>query len=265
MLHAGGIVGAAIVRSLTSASRVSQAQAQKTEMQSNLRAGGGLIPAELREINITALSNDLIALSKDSVKYRAMRRLGIACSVTASTVTIRSTNSFGLAGITEGHDSLLLFIEKDPKRTDDDSWTAYGITTKATALCPDTKPGTLLTVTKDALNQGIPMAGEVLLDAPIRTFEDMTLKVYESGGRKWLGMASNNAAVQPVLGPLANSDSTFGFRDAAGTATTTTSSVRVIEATLHGETTNAISKSGYDSRQLNQDSLRIRVRLRNAP
>jgi hypothetical protein len=68
-----------------------------------------------------------------------------------------------------------------------------------------------------------------------------------------------------VLGPLAGGDSTFGFRTANGTVTTTPSSVRVIEAVLHGETTNAISKSGYDTRQLNQDSLKIRIRLRNAP
>ena len=93
----------------------------------------------------------------------------------------------------------------------------------------------------------------------------MTLQIYSSGGRKWLGLASNGGAVQPVLGPLSSADSTFGFRDANGAVTTTPSSVRVIEATLHGETTNAISKSGYDARALNQDSLRIRVRLRNAP
>jgi hypothetical protein len=93
----------------------------------------------------------------------------------------------------------------------------------------------------------------------------MTISIYSADGRWWLGASSNGATMQPVLGPLAASDSTFGFRTANGSATTTPSDVRVIEAVLHGETTNAISKSGYDTRQLNQDSLKIRVRLRNAP
>ncbi|HET7602486.1 MAG TPA: type II secretion system protein [Gemmatimonadales bacterium] len=255
-----GVVGAAFVRALTSASKVSQAQAEKSSMQSNLRAGGGLLPAELREITIDASSTDLIAISKDSVRYRAMRRLGLVCAATedVNQITVRNTNSFGLSGFAVG-DSVLLYVENDDESTADDIWFVSAITANpASGTCPDAKPGTVLT-----LQDNVP-AG-VMLDAPMRTFELMTLRVYQSDGRWWLGAHKNEDAIQPVLGPLSDADSTFGFRDANGNVTATKSSVRVIEATLHGETANAISKSGYDARQLNQDSLKIRVRLRNAP
>jgi len=255
-----GIVGAALVRSLTSASRVSQAQAQKTDMQSNLRAGGGLLPAELREINIDALGSDLISISTTSITYRAMRRLGLACNIVNSgtDVVVRNSNSFGVTGFNDA-DNLLVFLDGDKKTASDDIWGSYDITGVGNGTCPDGKAAQVIKVAT-----AVPFAS-VQFDTPVRTYELMTLQIYQSGGRWWLGLASNGGAVQPVLGPLAPSDSTFGFRTANGAVTTTPSAVRVIEATLHGQTTNAISKSGYDSRQLNQDSLRIRVRLRNAP
>jgi prepilin-type N-terminal cleavage/methylation domain-containing protein len=252
-----GVVGAAFVRALTSASRVSQAQAEKSNMQANLRAGGGLLPSELREINIDASSTDLLGLSRDSIAYRAMRRLGLACAASGTTVKVRNTNSFGLSNYAVG-DGLLLFVENVDSTTTDDSWVILGVKGVANGTCPDGNAATQLTVDATA------PAG-VQLDAPVRTFEDMTLKVYQADGRWWLGARSNSAAIQPVLGPLSNADSTFGFRDASGTVTTTRANVRVIEATLHGETGVAISRSGYDTRQLNQDSLKIRIRLRNAP
>jgi prepilin-type N-terminal cleavage/methylation domain-containing protein len=253
-----GVVGAAIVRTLTTATRVSDAQSQRSAMQGNLRAGAGLIPTELREINIDASGSDLIAISKDSVRYLAMRRLGLACNVSATSVTVRNTNSFGIPAFNPG-DNVLLFIEKQDTSVTDDAWAAYQVKTVASGLCLDGKAGTLLTMNG---TPNIPTV-DVKLDAPLRTYEAMTLKVYDSGGRKWLGVNANNAGLQPVLGPLAAADSTFTFRDANGSVTTTPSSVRVIEAMLHGETEGKVS-SGYATRQFKQDSLRIRVRLRNA-
>ena len=251
-----GVVGAAIVRTLTTASRISDSQSQRTAMQGNLRAGAGLIPTELREINIDASGSDLIAISRDSVKYRAMRRLAIACTGALNVLAVRRTNSFGLTAFSATSDSLFLYVENDPTLTTDDTWSTFAITGVATGTCPDGSVATLL-----KLDANLP-AG-VVFDAPLRTYQVMTLKVYESGGRKWLGVDVDGSGVQPVLGPLAAADSTFGFRDANGAVTTNPSSVRVIEAWLHGETEGKVS-SGYNVRQFKQDSLRVRIRLRNA-
>jgi prepilin-type N-terminal cleavage/methylation domain-containing protein len=254
-----GVVSAAFVRSLTNASKVSQAQAEKTSMQSNLRAGGGFLPSEWREINIDASGSDLVSISPTSITYWAMRRTALACDGTSGTqVVLRNSNNFGLSNIQAG-EQLLVFVEGDPATTGDDAWQSFTITGTATGTCADGTAATLVNVS------GTVPTGDLLYDAPVRTAEQMTISIYSADGRWWLGASSNGATMQPVLGPLAASDSTFGFRTANGSATTTPSDVRVIEAVLHGETTNAISKSGYDTRQLNQDSLKIRVRLRNAP
>ena len=145
--------------------------------------------------------------------------------------------------------------------TTDDTWRAFTYNNPTNTTCPDGAAATRvsilggLTINTDSIQ----------LDAPVRTFEKVTVKVYEADGKWWLGMSTDDGAVQPVLGPLSAADSTFGFRTANGSATNTLSQVRVIEATLHGQTTNAISKSGYDTRQLATDSIRLRTRLRNAP
>ena len=257
-----GVVGAAFVSALTNASKVSQAQAEKSGMQSNLRAGAGLLPAELREINIDGSGSDLVSISPTSITYRAMRRLGFICDAPSGyQMVVRNTDSYGLTLLSAPHDSLVIYLEGDPATTTDDIWDVFATVSTASGTCPD---GAAATVVNLPGSKAVPTS-DLRYDAPVRTFEDMTLSIYSADGRWWLGASSNGATMQPVLGPLAAADSTFGFRTADGTVTTTPSSVRVIEAVLHGETTNAISKSGYDTRRLNQDSLKIRIRLRNAP
>ena len=67
----------------------------------------------------------------------------------------------------------------------------------------------------------------------------------------------------PILGPLSSVTGTFTYRDATGAVTSTPGAVRVIEAWLRGVTESGVS-SGYDQRQVRQDSIRVRIRLRNA-
>jgi prepilin-type N-terminal cleavage/methylation domain-containing protein len=255
-----GVVTAALVRGLNNASRVSQAQAQKSDMQSNLRAGAGFLPAEFREIANDASSSDLLAVSKDSVTYNAMRNFGLACNVSSNTITVRNSSMFGVSGLAS-YTKILLYQEQEDTMTTDDTWRAFTYNNPTNTTCPDGAAATRLSL----LGGATVNTDSIQLDAPVRTYEKVTVKVYQSDGQWWLGMSTDDNAIQPVLGPLSAADSTFGFRTGAGAATTTLSQVRVIEATLHGQTTNAISKSGYDTRQLATDSIRLRVRLRNAP
>lgn len=256
-----GVIAAAMVRGLTNASRVTQAQAERSDMQSNLRAGAGFLPAEFREITNDASSTDLLAATKDSVTYNAMRNFGLACNVSSSTITVRNSSMFGVSGL-GSYSKILLYQEQEDTMTTDDNWRAFTYTAAPTSsTCPDGTAATKVTLAGGATIN----TDSIQLDAPVRTYEKVTLKVYQSDGKWWLGMSTDDQPIQPVLGPLSSADSTFGYRTSAGAVTTTPSQVRVIEATLHGQTTNAISKSGYDSRQLATDSIRIRIRLRNAP
>src|SRR5690606_41557951 len=51
-----------------------------------------------------------------SIRYRAMRNFVLACSVTATQVVMRGTNSFGYRAIAANQDSLLLFVDRKSTR-----------------------------------------------------------------------------------------------------------------------------------------------------
>jgi prepilin-type N-terminal cleavage/methylation domain-containing protein len=257
-----GIVGIGLTRALLSSQRLTRRQSQQAFLQSNLRAGMALMPTELREINVDASGSDIIAMAPDSIRYRAMRNFGLACAVTATTVTVRNAGSFGYRPITANQDSLLLFIENDDALMSDDAWVRYRVTAVANATCPDGAAATRLTVSGAA---NIPTAN-VLIQAPVRSFEVMTLKLYESGGRSWLGArVGTSGTLEPVLGPLhADSGVVMSYLTANGTATTVPANVRSIDIRMRGETQAAVS-SGYEGLHIVEDSLTARIRLRNAP
>jgi len=257
-----GIVGMAMTRLLLNSQRITRRQSQQVTLQSNLRAGLALMPTELREINVDASGSDILAMAQDSIRYRAMRNFGLACSVTATQVVMRGTNSFGYRAIAANQDSLLLFVENDDSRMSDDAWIPYRVTGVAGGTCPDGAAATTLTVSGAA---NIPVAN-VLLEAPIRSFEVMTLKLYAADGRSWLGArVGTAAAIEPVLGPLhADSGLVMTYLAADGSVTATPANVRSVEIRMRGETQGPVS-SGYDELAIHEDSLTARIRLRNAP
>lgn len=254
-----GIVGAVLTRNMLSMQRAANDQAQRVNLQGNLRAGAAFVPTELRELNIDAASNDLLVLEASRVEYMAMRATGIACVAVdgAATITLRDRLTFGYRGIQVGRDGLFIFVDGDPNTAGDDTWATRAITASAAGTCPDGEAATVLT-----LDSGLP-AG-MTAGTPVRAYERMELSLYASGGRNWLGARSVSAgeAVQPVLGPLAANGLTFTYRTAAGAVTATAAQVRVIEVALRGETQGAVSR-GYGSPDVAEDNVAARIRLRN--
>lgn len=260
-----GIIGGALMRSMLTMQRGTERQTQQADMQSDLRASAGLLPAELREL---AAGMDILAATPDSIAYQAMRATGFVCGVVMpDKVAVLNSTLYKYRDIEHTRDGLLVYVEGDQAETLDDKWETHSITNATTAACSGGN-ATLLTVTPDldplALGaDGIPVAG-----APVRTFETMTLKLYTADGRGWLGARSMSAGepIQPVLGPLdAGAGVQFIYRDAAGAdlgAAPVLADIRGIDIVVVGETDNAVS-TGYDSRAIRQDSVWVRVRLRN--
>lgn len=260
-----GIVGAAMLRSMLTMQRGTERQTQQADMQSDLRASAGLLPAELREL---AAGIDILGASPDSIAYRAMRSTGFVCGwVLPNKVAVLNSTLYEYRSIEAGRDGLLIYVEGDQAETVDDRWDMHSITATTTANC-GAGPATLLTVTPnlDPLGQGT--LGLPAIGAPVRSFETMTLKLYIADGRGWLGARSMSAgeAIQPVLGPLdAGTGLQFVYRDAAGNdlgAAPTLADIRGIDVVVLGETDYAVS-TGYDSRAIRQDSVSLRIRLRN--
>ena len=104
---------------------------------------------------------------------------------------------------------------------------------------------------------------------PVRVFEVMELRYYQSGGKSWLGSRSVSAGgvIEPMLGPLADSTPsqrglTFAYLDRDGAVTSVPNEVREIAWTIKGITDGPVRASGA---ALAVDSLTLStsVALRN--
>ncbi len=257
------IIGQVTVRLLTGSQRITRSQRERIALQASVRGGALLVPAELRELGSSGGSSDILAFGRDSVTYRAMRSTSVACALTPARITLRRALTFGYRVQSAGRDSVMVFLDGDPVDTLDDVWAAFPITgAPAGGTCPDGSAGTVLPT-------AIPLAlaGRVVLDAPVRTFEVMQLRLYRSGAQYWLGarsVSAGEAQLQPVLGPLAANGFELTMLDANAAPVSGISSVRMIGIMLRGLSETAVS-DGASPRAVLADSLTSRIRLRNVP
>ena len=81
-------VTGSIYKLLVSSQRLSRAQADRVDLQSNVRTASVVIPSELRELNTvvggTVDQNDILAMTATSIRYRAMRGIGYVCQTPTS-------------------------------------------------------------------------------------------------------------------------------------------------------------------------------------
>ena len=277
------LVTASLFSLLNTTQRVSRAQSERASLQSNVRTGAIVIPEELRQINTvaggSAWQNDILNMNATSIQYHAMRGLGVLCQ-TATATDIRIYNSatvapniawVGYRDPVPVRDSVYVFIEGNPDKSSDDSWARARITgvSSTATTCPGNKPGIQLTVNDITGQAGAPAAGLVGVPAgtPIRTYEVMTLSLYQSNGEWWLGGQSNSAAevMQPMLGPLRSGDGlALRYFDAAGNITADTKAVRRVEVTLRGLSDQAVVSGAGTSNAVVGDSLITQVVLRNS-
>lgn len=251
------LVGQTVLRLLTGSQRLFRSQSERAALQATLRAGALLLPGELRELG----PGDLLALAPDQLVYRAMRLTGVACRMSPTSVTLRRRLTHAYRSLTPGRDSLLLFVEGQLSRQDDDQWLAAGVTGAASAsTCPDGGPGLALPAAVP------PVALVAAREVPVRAFEVMQLRLYASGGQYWLGSRSvsgGEAQVQPALGPLASDGLRLVFARADGTTTANPAEVTSIRFTLRGLTNGTVSDAAGNL-AVAGDSISGNVALRNA-
>ncbi|HSE44451.1 MAG TPA: type II secretion system protein, partial [Gemmatimonadales bacterium] len=175
-----GIVGAALIRLLSNQQRMSVTQVEQAMLQSNVRVGTQVLASELQEMGSDVDSVDLVSANASSVTYRAMRTLGFACAVSSSQVKIRTDRLYGTRLPVAGQDNLLLFVEKDPDISSDDRWRAFPITSVTGGSCGGVAAITLGTALDSASN------ADVLVEAPVRTFETMEIAPVTQSGVDYL-------------------------------------------------------------------------------
>ncbi len=257
------VVAGALFSLLLTTQRVTRDQAQRVDLQSNVRAGSLVVLSELRELSAvtggTGVQNDILAAGSSSLVYRGMRGIGFICGVPSSTAIRIARSTFtGHRDPQAGRDEALILIEDSAAAGAQDSWVSTPIVTVATgAPCPGTVgPGITLT-----LSAGTSLVG-LEPGTPVRIAEVMELRLYASEGKSWLGArsVSTGEAIQPMVGPLTNGS---GFRleylDATGTPTADRTNISSIRVALRGTT-----EGGGGSSPPAEEELIAQVALRNA-
>ncbi|MGB7212808.1 MAG: prepilin-type N-terminal cleavage/methylation domain-containing protein [Gemmatimonadales bacterium] len=279
-----GLVSVVIYKMLITTQRVTDAQAERGDLQVNLRAGVLVIPNELRQITIgtsTTLDtvSDIRAVTDSSITYRAMRGFYTICSTPASATTLTVTNAAGFSSeyrTPTTSDSAFVLWEGDTTKTSDDAWVQVGLAGVVSTTCVYAG-ATRSAYTFAFTGSGIPALAfpftKIQPGSPVRTYETVQLSLYASGGQNWLGMQVGSGTMQPVAGPLAaTSGGLYGFQltyyDSTGTALTATASnvpkIRTIKIALRGITNDQVALAGK-TRSTIHDSLVTYVTLRNAP
>jgi len=262
------LVSASLFSLLNTTQRVSRAQSERSSLQSNVRTGAIVVPGELRQINAVAGGftdqNDILAMSATSINYRAMRGMGQVCQTpTSSEVRVFSDGFMGYRAPTGPRDGLYVFIEGSADKSSDDTWTRASVTSVTSGnVCPGGVAGYTFAVSP--ANATLPSA---TVNAPVRTYEVMTLQLYQSNGEWWLGAQSNSAgeAMQPVLGPLRSGDG-LGFEYFMADGVTTTTDVKQvrIKVTLRGLSDQSVVSGAGTTNAVVGDSIVTQVVLRNA-
>jgi hypothetical protein len=261
------VVGGTAYQLLMTTQRLARAQVEQVSLQSNVRTGALVVANELRELSTTAggssAQNDILRIAPSDITYRAMRGLGFICQAPSVTqIRIARAGFFGYRDPQPTRDSAFVFVEGAASSGIDDAWVPLAITrVSSTAPCPGAAgPGITLTVSSAAFLPGLAVG------TPVRIYEVMQLKLYQSDGRSWLGArsVSGGEALQPVVGPLVDGD---GFRlkylDRRGAPTADVSDIKNIRFTVQAVSAEPV-RSGSGEAVRPEDGLTTQVALRNA-
>ena len=230
------IVTGAVYRLLFASQRLSRVQLSQLSLQANARTGAIAALNELRELGTvtagTADQNDVLGITASGITYRAARGLGFLCQApSANRLQIARGSFSGYRDPQPARDLAYVFLDGSPDTDTDDSWLGFPIVDVATGIACPGSPGAALTLTTSGT-----LPPDVPAGTPIRIYEIMELRSYQSEGRSWLGARSVGAGenIQPVAGPLAAGN---GFRleylDAAGVQTSDPTAIKSIRVAVH--------------------------------
>jgi prepilin-type N-terminal cleavage/methylation domain-containing protein len=257
------IVTGSIHRLLVTTQRLSRTQAAQVDLQSNVRAGALVIANELRELNAvdggSTEQTDILSISATAVTYRAARGMGFVCqSPVTGQIRIARSSFSGARDPEPTRDVALLFVEGSPAAGTPESWLPFAVTgVSSNSNCPGVA-GPAISISVSTPIPAIPVG------TPLRIYETMELRLYQSSGEWWLGARSVSAGevIQPVIGPLAPSDGLqLEYLNRAGVRTNDPAAVRSIIVKLRGINNQPL---GASAGLPLEEELVTQVTLRNA-
>jgi prepilin-type N-terminal cleavage/methylation domain-containing protein len=273
-----GFISAAMIRMLVTVQRSYQAQTQRVDLQQNIRGALNVFPSEFRELD--AADGDIIAMSADSIRFRAMRQLAILCSPPvlnpiapfATNVTVANLTMIvraapylyqGPRNLDATRDDILIYYEGDEGSRSDDGWVMGDLTATSALLCPDGRPGERLTATLTFTNPQLNRSGAIQDGSPVRGYEIVTYKRYvAANGQSYIGVRVG-ATLRPLIGPVTANGLALRYFNAAGAITAVPAQVATIEVTVRAQTAQRVVRPGGGGMMTPVDSVVTRVALRN--
>lgn len=227
-----GLVGLVLVRATLSLQRVARANQAGVTLQLAFDGGLGFLASELAQTGRGSAGDDLLRIAPDSLSYRGIRGVGLACRVDANGVTIPVHRLQSVRSPQPGRDSLLLYVGVDSVTVVRGGWLALPLTGVGSASCAGS-PALRLTTVIDTV--ATPLASLPALP-PVRIFEVMQARLYQSLGSWWLGARSESAGepIQPLAGPFESARSPFGYLDSLQQPTLVPGAVEGIRVDLLG-------------------------------
>jgi hypothetical protein len=206
-----GMIGLMLIRLSLSLQRVAHAIQEGTRLQLAFDGGLGFLAEELAQAGHGSAGEDLVRVAPDSMSYRGIRGVGIACRVDANGVVIGLDRLQSVRSPQPGRDSLLLYVGVDSLNAVHDGWLALPLIGVGSASCAGSPAIRLLTAIDTVQT---PLASLAVFP-PVRIFEVMQARLYPSLGAWWLGARSESAGetIQPLAGPFSASGSPFNYLD----------------------------------------------------
>lgn len=237
------------------------AQGETAAVQAALRAGSLFLATELRELGGSPGDPDILVFAPESLTYRAMRGTGVTCALAPSSILVDAVSFSGYRSVQTPRDSALLHFEGRMDTGADDRWIHLPVQAISASTCSGAgaiQLATTLDTALFALQRFAPLA-------PVRTFEIMQVRLYQSGGDYWLGARSVSAGetIQPLMGPLTSRGLELSYRDSAGGVATVAENIRSIGITLRALGSVATRRGGTGVASRITDSLVTTVSLRN--
>lgn len=254
-------VGALLVSLLLRGQAVIVFERGRMEVQRTLRSGA--LFASYEWSGLTPGGGDIMALGRSSLRYRGPRGLAFSCTARADAVIVRNDLRYGVRAWVAGRDSLLAYAAGDSAAGTSPRWEPLPLTGVVAGVCPDGSPGLALQTIIDPAR--LPLH-ELLPGAPVRLFESMESRLYQSQGAWWLGLRSltGGGSIQPALGPLSANGFELRFRDLAGVPTTDPALVVAVTATFRASTARPVVQPWGRRPAGSTDSLVVELVSRNA-
>lgn len=246
-----GVVTGSVTSAALSAVRAADRSRERARQESMLREVAAVVE---REVSDVAPARDIAGFAAESVTYRAGRGSGYTCGVEGGAVVVRDADYRAWRLPDPGRDSLLVFLPGD-SLSGPGIWVISPLLAPlARGHCRDGAPGLRL-----ALDPAL-VARASGSDFPVRVFEWMRMRLYESGGSWWVGARSLRPGdvIQPIAGPLGARGLTLGWLDGAANVAAP-ANARLLQLRLVA----AVPLAAGHGRGTALDTLRATVALRN--